>query len=79
MRPLLAADGGDLSGDFRTVPIADIASLGKQTFRNVELTGPARIYRAASGESQGYALVAQAPWMVFGNPSTIGENSGAKR
>lgn len=46
---------------------------------NVEVTGASRLYRAVSGEPQDYALVAKAPRMVFGNPSTTGENSGLKR
>ena len=32
------------------VPLADLAGLGKQTFRNVEVTGAARLLRAASSD-----------------------------
>jgi hypothetical protein len=32
------------------VPVADLNNLGKQTLRNVELTGAVRLYRAASSD-----------------------------
>jgi hypothetical protein len=40
-----------------TRPKAEVGDTGKPALRNVEITGAARLYRAASGGPKGYASV----------------------